>query len=182
VFGLIAAGVGIFITTNIDDLVVVTILFQSPRLTIRAIVIGQYVGLVVLIAVSAAAAWSLVAVPDGWIPLLGIVPIALGLRALLRPQREDAVPVSTMLGVVGLTIANGADNLALYAALFRHARFGTITYVVVFVVMLAAWLLLARYIATRRPVVAALQRWGSRIVPLVFIAIGVIILAGVFSN
>ena len=48
--------------------------------------------------------------------------------------------------------------------------------------LVAVWLAAASFLATREPVAAVLDRWGHRIVPLVFIAIGLVLLAGGISS
>ena len=171
---------GAFIATNIDDLVVLTALFGSPRPTPPQIVTGQYLGMSVLVAISVVAAAGLTAaVPERWIGLLGIVPLGLGIRGLLG-RRDEAPPavVTSTLGVVAITIANGADNVSVYAPLFHEAGRGTFGFVAIFAVLIAVWLAAARFLATRRLVVRLLDRWGRWLIPCVFIAIGATLLIG----
>src|SRR5262249_17089033 len=79
VLGTIAAAAGVFAGTDIDDLVVLTVLFLAGRATgrprTRDIVVGQYLGIAALVAFSAAAAVGLLVVPDRWVGLIGLVPI-----------------------------------------------------------------------------------------------------------
>jgi cadmium resistance protein CadD (predicted permease) len=178
VFALVASAVGVFVGTDIDDLVVLTALFGSRRVGQREIVVGQYVGIGVLVAISAVVAAGLLIVPDRWVGLIGILPLALGIRGLMRGEEHGAAIVTTTMGVAGLTIANGADNVSVYVPLFRQAGWDTIVYVAAFAALVALWLLAARFLASRPSVAAVLDRWGYRIVPLVFIAIGVLLLAG----
>lgn len=81
-----------FAGTNVDDLVVLTVLFLSARATGRPrpwqIWSGQYAGIAVLVVVSALAALGLAAVPDRWVGLLGLVPIALGVKGLVTTIRQ----------------------------------------------------------------------------------------------
>ena len=174
---LVAGAVGIFAVTNIDDLAVLTVLFGSRRPERRAIWAGQYLGMAVLVAVSAVAAIGLLVVSDRWVGLFGVVPLTLGVRGLLRHSKAEPVPVNGMLGVAGVTIANGADNVSVYIPLFRHAGWATIGYVAVFAVLVGVWLAAAMFLASRPAVASTLDRWGDRIVPIVFIVIGVVILA-----
>ena len=62
-----------------------------------------------LVASSVAVAAGLLVVPDLWTGLLGVLPVALGVRALLTRGDDDNTPklVTGMLGVAGMTIANG---------------------------------------------------------------------------
>ena len=163
-------------------------LFLSARATGRPrrwqIWLGQYAGIGVLVAASAGAALGLTLVPDRWVPLLGLVPIALGLRgligALCRPPGEDSPPVAgNALAVAGVTIANGADNIAVYTPAFRTIGVaGTAVTVAVFAVLVAVWCLASSRLGAHRRVIALIERHGHWLVPLVFIAIGATILAG----
>jgi cadmium resistance protein CadD (predicted permease) len=185
----VAAATGTFAVTNVDDIVVLTALFATagrggPGRS--QIVLGQYMGIAALVALSAIAAIGLLVVPDRWVGLLGLVPIALGVRGLLaaREARNDdggrrlAAPVRDMLGVAGVTIANGADNISIYTPLFRQAGAGGLAvYAVVFAVLVAVWCAAGSLLAGRQPIVALLDRAGHWLVPVVFIVIGLIIVA-----
>lgn len=63
----VAAAVGLFAGTNVDDIIVLTVLFLTWRASGRPrpwqIVTGQYLGVGVLVAVSAVAALGLAVVP-----------------------------------------------------------------------------------------------------------------------
>ncbi|MEV4314863.1 cadmium resistance transporter [Actinocrispum sp. NPDC049592] len=181
----IGGAVGVFAGTNIDDLVVLTALFLAARTQDRPrpgqIVGGQYLGFVALVAVSAGAAAGLVIVPDHWVGLLGLIPLALGIRGLWHARThngDDAPPLASgLLGVASVTIANGADNISIYTPLFRTLGVGaTVLTVAVFLVLLAAWCAAGAWLGSHKKVVDALDRSGHLIVPVVFIAIGAWIL------
>jgi cadmium resistance protein CadD (predicted permease) len=145
---------------------------------------GQYAGIAVLVMVSAVAALGLTIVPDRWVGLLGLVPLALGVRGLVgavRVHPAGPVPVRRprgvgLLPVAGVTIANGADNISVYTPLFRTASLddGVLT-VAVFAVLVAVWCLAGSWLGSHHAVVALLQRFGHWMVPAVFVAIGVVI-------
>ncbi len=179
---MILTAIAVFAATNLDDLVVLIALDGSRTVGRRQIVVGQSLGLAALVAVSIIAALGLVVVPERWIGLFGVVPLALGVRGLLRRSPEGATVVTTTLGVAGVVIANGADNVSVYVPLFRQAGWGTLVYVAVFAIMVAVWLAAAAYLASRERVAEVLDRWGYRIVPLVFIAIGVVLIAGAVAG
>jgi len=185
---LLAAG-GVFAGTNVDDLIVLTVLFLSSaaigtprRWQIWA---GQYSGIAVLVAISAVAAVGLSIVPDRWIGLLGLIPFGLGLRALIRTIRsrngpdESGSPVAaTWFAVAGVTVANGADNISVYTPMFRTAGPGSsLLTVAVFAVLVAVWCLAGSWLASHRGIIAVVERYGHWIVPAVFMAIGAIIVA-----
>jgi cadmium resistance protein CadD (predicted permease) len=179
---------GVFAGTNVDDIIVLTVLFLSARATGRPrpwqIWAGQYAGITVLVLVSALAALGLTVVPDRWVPLLGLVPIALGVRGLIaavrrRDDGDEPVVAGNAVAVAGVTIANGADNIAVYTPLFRTlGPADSVVTVVVFAVLVALWCAAASWLGSHRRVIAFTRRWGRWLVPLVFIAIGVVILFG----
>ncbi|MBE1492120.1 cadmium resistance transporter [Plantactinospora soyae] len=184
--GILASAVAIFAGTNIDDIVVLTVLFVTSRTAGRPrtwqIVVGQYGGIGVLVAASLAGAAGLLVVPDPWTGLLGLLPLALGVRALLRRTDDDPdTPkvVTGALGVAGVTIANGADNIAVYVPVFRAlgpAEVGT--YLLVFVGLIALWCAAAAWLGGHRRVIRLVGRVGHWLVPVVFIGIGLVILVG----
>ena len=119
-FDLIGGAVAVFVATNLDGFVLLTGLFATPGASGRRIVVGQYLGFAILVAISAIAAVGLVVVPTRWVGLLGAIPLALGVRALTGRDHEPRVPRINVWGVVGLVIADGADNVAVYTPVFRH--------------------------------------------------------------
>jgi cadmium resistance protein CadD (predicted permease) len=188
--GTVAAAAGVFAGTNVDDLIVLTVLFLAARGTGRPrpwqIWAGQYAGIGVLVAVAAAAALGLTVLPDRWVGLLGLVPLALGVRGLAAAVRArgDAeppppLPATGVVSVAAVTIANGADNIAVYTPVFRTIGVGgSLVTVAVFALLTAAWCLAGGWLGGHRAVVALVGRFGHWLVPLVFVAIGVTILAG----
>jgi cadmium resistance protein CadD (predicted permease) len=66
--------------------------------------------------------------------------------------------------------------------LFREAGGATVTSVAVFFALVAVWLFLARWLAARSIFSSSLDRWGHWLVPLVYIAIGSVLLLGTLSH
>jgi len=183
----VLAAAGVFAGTNVDDIIVLTVLFLSARASGRPkpwqIWVGQYAGIGVLVAVSALGALGLALVPDEWVGLLGVVPIALGVRGLIGAIRtggdgdESPVAAGTALAVAGVTVANGADNIAVYTPMFRTlGAAGSVVVVLVFAVLTAAWCAAAAWLGSHRRIIDLVRRSGHWLVPLVFIAIGLVIL------
>ena len=184
----IVAASGMFAATNIDDIVVLTVLFlASTRSGPRPwqIVLGQYLGFITLVAISVVAALGLTIVPDEWVGFLGLIPLVIGVIGLVRGLRsgrdddetESALKAVGLLGVAGITIANGADNISLYTPVFRTiSPMDTVITIVVFLVLVAVWCLLGRVIGTHRKVTETLEKIEHWLVPAVFIGLGLFIL------
>ncbi|MFS1304228.1 cadmium resistance transporter [Streptosporangium longisporum] len=182
----IGTAVAVFAGTNVDDLVILTVLFLTSRAggvpRPAQIVAGQYAGIATLVAVSAVAALGLAVVPDRWVGLLGLVPFGLGVRGLVRAARSDGDEAprvaSGVISIAGVTIANGADNISVYTPLFRTiGTVATAVTIAVFAVLVAVWCAAASWLGSHERVIALVERWGRWLVPVVFMAIGAVIVA-----
>ncbi|MCG5454416.1 cadmium resistance transporter [Micromonospora sp. PSH03] len=157
----------VFAATDIDDIVILTLFFVAARTTGQPrtweIVAGQYVGIGALALASAVIAGGLLVVPDPWTGLLGLLPIALGVRALRSSGDDEAPPVVTgALGVAGVTIANGADNVAVYVPVFRALGVAdSAVFLLVFVLLIALWCVAGAWLGGHRRVVRLVERAGS---------------------
>ncbi|WP_182898302.1 cadmium resistance transporter [Microbispora sp. H10830] len=177
----------VFAGTNVDDVVILTVLFLSARAKGRPrpwqIVTGQYAGIAALVVVSGVAALGLAVIPDRWVGLLGLVPLALGVRGLVAALRASggddppSAPVATgVLSVASITVANGADNVSVYTPLFRTiGPAATLLTVVVFAVLVAVWCAAGSWLGSHKKVVEFAERFGHWLVPLVFVGIGALI-------
>ncbi|BDZ40029.1 cadmium resistance transporter [Microbacterium suwonense] len=88
----IGSAIGLFAATNIDDIVVLTVLFlASSRGKPRPwqIVAGQYLGFITLVVISVIAALGLTIVPDEWVGFLGLIPLGIGIWTLIRGLRRN---------------------------------------------------------------------------------------------
>ncbi|NUO58032.1 MAG: cadmium transporter [Hamadaea sp.] len=188
----VAVAAGLFAGTNVDDLVVLTVLFLSANALGRPrpwqIWTGQYLGVGALVAISAVAALGLTVVPDRWVGLAGLVPFAMGVRGLVKAVRggdgEGPVIAAGLAAIVGVTVANGADNISVYTPLFRTIGVGdSLVTVSVFAVGVAVWCVAARRLGSHKKIIAVVERWGHWIVPVVFMTIGAVILveSGLFG-
>jgi cadmium resistance protein CadD (predicted permease) len=188
----LGGALGVFAGTNVDDLVILTVLFLESRVSNEPkawqIWAGQYLGIAALVLLSGVAALGLTIVPDEWVGWLGLVPIALGVKSLVGAVRhrdaedhaDDRSPAAAngLLSVVALTVANGADNVSVYTPMFRTLDFAqTLATVAVFAVMPALWCIAASWLGSHKPVIALVERSGHWIVPGIFILIGSLIIA-----
>jgi cadmium resistance protein CadD (predicted permease) len=192
----VLTAVGLFAGTNIDDMLMLAVLSASSRATRRPrrweIWAGQYTGIAVLVAVSLAAGRGLALIPAGWLWLLGLLPIGLGVfrlaaafRARHRGEPPPAPAPGGLPGVAGLTIANGGDNLAAYTPFFATISIGAAAVtVVVFAAGVALWCLAGWWLVAHHRVSEVLQRRGHWIIPVIYILIGLYILQkeGAFSH
>lgn len=191
----LSIAVAVFVSTNVDDIFLLAAFFADKKLKGKSIVLGQCLGIGLLVVVSTVIAWVAVALPEGWISLLGLVPLYLGIsqiKGLWMPPddaEEDAEIQlqervvernvgSQVAAVAGVTIANGGDNLGVYIPLFANSLGSIPLFVVVFAVMTLLWCLLG-YVLVNNPVFGHLiRRYGHKILPIVLILLGLDILSG----
>jgi cadmium resistance protein CadD (predicted permease) len=176
--------VALFAGTNVDDLVMLALLSAASRSTGRPrrweIWAGQYAGFAVLTGVSLAAGRGLDLIPSGWLWLLALIPLTLGVVTLIRAVRtvrrgERPEPPSPggVPGVAGLVITQGADNLAAYTPFFAADATGRVTVtLVVFAAGVALWCALGWWLSGHQGVTAVVERYGHWILPAVFILVG----------
>jgi len=184
--GTIGQAVGLFAVTNVDDIVILALFFAQGaghRHTTRTITLGQYLGFAGILGAAVAAAFGATFLPDQAIPYLGLLPLALGIKAAIsawqhRNDPDDERTASpTILAVAAVTFANGGDNIGVYVPVFATSgATDTAVYVVVFLVLVAVWVGAGRFFATRPAVARVLSKWGHVVLPVVLIGIGVLIL------
>jgi cadmium resistance protein CadD (predicted permease) len=189
---IILATVGAFIATDVDDMVVLAILFLGYRTSgvpqPRQIVLGQYMGFAVLVGISGGAALGLALVSLRWVGLLGLVPLSLGVHGLWSARRggddQPSLPSlrlfrgrSGPFAIAAATISAGGDNISVYTPLLRTLGWPASALAVpVLFVMLGVWCAIGAAIGTNDSVVAGLSRLGHILVPILYICIGVLLL------
>ena len=198
-----------FVGTNVDNCVVtMAMVAGAPLERAHRIATGQVIGFAVLVAVAAAAAALLFEFSAAVVGLLGLVPLAIGLRGLVglaRPHRDgvpDGDPTAghprrrarakpeqravgrTLTAAALVTIGAGGDNLAAYIPLFRVGGTANLTAILaVFVVgeVVVTWIVL---VGGRHPKARSVMlRLGHLAVPILLCCIGVLVMveAGTFS-
>ncbi|QRP48426.1 cadmium resistance transporter [Amycolatopsis sp. FDAARGOS 1241] len=186
---VIGQAVGLFAVTNIDDVLVLALFFAQGaghRGATRRVALGQYLGFIAILAVAVAAAFGATFLPEWLIPYLGLLPLALGIRAAGQAwrHRHDTDDEHTTrnrgpksLEVAAVTFANGGDNIGVYVPVFATAGPGGMAgYVIVFLLLLGLWIAAGRHFATRPAIATALARGGHLLLPAVLIGIGLLIL------
>lgn len=178
-----------FVSTNVDDIFVLLGFFSDPKFRARQIVIGQYLGIAVLFAVSLLASLISLVIPAAYIGLLGLAPIFIGLKKLWELWKgtdtdddpEDHEKASAghgnIVAVALVTMANGGDNISIYTPIFAtRSIYEIATIAVIFAVLTAMWIGSAHSLVNHRTIGAPIRRYGNRVVPFVLVALGILIL------
>ena len=189
-------GITLFAATNIDDTFVLLGFFADPKYRAHRVVIGQYLGIATLVAISLLAALIALVIPPAYVGLLGLLPIAIGARKLIdlwggRDRKEEELerhPASAargqVLAVAAVTIANGGDNIGVYTPVFAvRSGIETAVIIAVFVLMTAMWCAIAHWLVHHRTIGAPIRKYGHLILPPLLIGLGLSVLleAGSFA-
>lgn len=182
----------VFAATNIDDILLLSLFFADRRVRPQAVVIGQFLGIAGLVLASVLSGWAAVAIPPGYLRYLGVLPLLLGLWELIKLVRRrggdddddehsalaDARSgtASQVLGITGVMLANGGDNLSVYIPLFAAKPQAIVIYVVVFTLMTGVWCVLGFLLVQNRVLGDKLRRYGHVLLPAVLILLGLHIL------
>jgi cadmium resistance protein CadD (predicted permease) len=186
----IALGVALFVATNLDDIFILLVFYADHRFRERNIVAGTYLGMTALVLISVVAALVALVIPPAYVKLLGLIPIALGIKSLIdqgrgeddydeeeRARNAQASAPSQALVIAAVTIANGGDNIGVYTPVFAiQSGYETTIVIAVFAVMTALWCALAHWLVNHPTVGAPIRRYGHRILPFVLIGVGVMVM------
>ncbi len=192
----IPTGITAFLATNLDDLVILTLLFSQVNSTFRHrhIVIGQYLGFCTLVIASLVGFFGGLVLPSHWMGLLGLVPITIGLNGLLNLNSDSSSPTELetessyasaftsfmspqTYSVAAITIANGSDNVGIYMPLFANTVFSELLVIIgVFLLLVGVWCYVAYKLTCQSAIANLLTRYGDNCVPFVLIGLGVFII------
>jgi cadmium resistance protein CadD (predicted permease) len=187
--GHLLLAISTFIVTNVDDLLILSFYFASRLYTIRSVVLGQYLGIILLIVVSLAGLFFRNIIPNEWVGLLGIFPIIIGVKELMEKKEDDenelsAPPSETSSGfwkIMVVTIANGGDNIGVYTPLFIKTGISLIhIYVITFLVLTGLMCYVGYYFVNHPRIKHIFARYGSAVMPHFLIGLGLVILSDLF--
>ncbi|MBD2496245.1 cadmium resistance transporter [Nostoc sp. FACHB-280] len=196
-------GIIAFSATNIDDIIILLLLFSQVdgQFRRRHIIFGQYLGFLAIIIASLPGFFGGLVVQREWIGLLGILPIAIGVMQLLNQEQETIAiqevntdfkqhsPVNSLLSLIlsilhpqtykvaAVTIANGGDNISIYIPLFAGQTLVSLGVILsVFLIMVGVWCAIAYFLSQHTTIAYLLSRYGKIIVPFVLIGLGLFIM------
>lgn len=182
--------VAAFISTNLDDILMLTLFFAQAkgRKGALKVVAGQYIGMGCLAALSILGALGTQLVPQRYVGLLGFVPLCLGIKAWMdyrsqgnKSRQEEETSETPGIGIISValvTMANGGDNIGVYIPVFSGYSAGELAEALaVFAMMTALWCRLGYSLGNHPGIKEKIERYQHILVPLILSALGVIILA-----
>ena len=199
-------GIIAFTVTNIDDMMILLLLFSEidSNFRKRHIFIGQYLGFFAIIMLSLPGFLGGLFIQREWLGLLGILPIAIGMKQLINQQIEttESTEVQTVnpdfpqllhpnpawsfflsilhpntYQVAAVTIANSGDNISVYIPLFAGQDFVSLGIIIaVFLAMVGVGCGIAYLLTSQVTIGYILSRYGRAIIPFILMALGLFIL------
>jgi cadmium resistance protein CadD (predicted permease) len=199
-------GIIAFTVTNIDDMMILLLLFSQidSNFRKRHIFIGQYLGFFAIIILSLPGFFGGLFIQREWLGLLGIIPIAIGMKQLINQQAEgtEITEVQTVnpdfprllhpnpvfsfflsilhpntYHVAAITIANSGDNISVYIPLFAGQDFVSLGIIIaVFLAMVGVGCGIAYLLTSQVTIGYILSRYGRAMIPFILMALGLFIL------
>src|ERR671919_423722 len=200
-FGIVGIGTTAFVATNIDDLLILIAFFANSRFPLPQIVLGQYAGMSALLAIGIVGSLIALIVPNNLIGLIGIFPIAIGIKELLellkndnnneqesanhqppRNRRRRRLIVYLPFLTVAAVTFSGGEEIGVYTSVFATYNEASEIIIIVLVVMVLTGLWCAvAYCLVNRPLIASsIKRIGTVALPFVLTGLGIYILAEAF--
>ncbi|CMU98546.1 Cad superfamily protein [Streptococcus pneumoniae] len=188
----IISAIGVYISTSIDYLIILIILFAqlSQNKQKWHIYAGQYLGTGLLVGASLVAAYVVNFVPEEWmVGLLGLIPIYLGIRFAIvgEDAEEEEEEIIERLEqskanqlfwtVTLLTIASGGEKFGIYIPYFASLDWSqTLVALLVFVIGIIIFCEISRVLSSIPLIFETIEKYERIIVPLVFILLGLYIM------
>ncbi len=195
---LIVLGISAFVSTTIDNIFVIIVFFyNSLKFPPYQVVIGQYIGIELLVAISIIASFISLVIPLFIVGYMGIIPIIIGIKKLLDYYKNKKVKYTNLsknklsiqipcyhLSVATVTFSNSRDNIGIYTPLFasNYAIGQIVILVVIFIIMTAVWYSVGYYFVNHSLLVHSVYHIGHSILPLVLIGLEIYIMVGGFTK
>jgi cadmium resistance protein CadD (predicted permease) len=166
--------------------------FSSSKFHKFQVVVGQYLGIGLLVVIGALGSLLALVVPPQIIGLLGVVPISIGIIRLVQLRKNESSVQEhmneqvtnrwhnhlSMLTVAAGTFSNRGDNIGIYKPLFAKysSAIEVIFISIIFMVMTAVWCIVAYYLVSHPVIATRLHMTGHKLFPFILIGLGIYIL------
>jgi cadmium resistance protein CadD (predicted permease) len=200
---VIGIGVGAFVATNIDDLFILMVFFAKRNYPTSQIILGQFIGMGLLLGVSLVGSLIVLLIPHNLVGLVGLFPIAIGIKELLVESRNAAIDSDDdnydnakivnrlsksrwrtylpFLAVATITFSGG-EEIGIYTSIFAtyDGLLDIIIIVVTVIILTGVWCVIGFYLVNHTLLATRFRRFADKVLPLVLIALGIYILVEAF--
>ncbi len=196
---MIILGISSFVSTNIDDIFLLIVFFSNVlRYPSYQVVIGQYVGIGLLVTISIIFSLVSLVILSFLVGLMGFVPIVIGIKKLIekhnkeklmridsnansfknKNQNKSSTSLLSFVSVAAVTVSNGGDNLGIYTPLFAvyNSIDQLIIFIAIFMIMTALWCSIGFYLVNHSFLANRIQYIGHIVLPFVLIGLGLYII------
>ena len=197
---ILGLSIGAFVATNIDDLFILVVFFAKRSFPTSQIILGQYVGMGLLLGVSLVGSLIALVIPHNLLGLVGLFPIAIGIKELLDLRKSkndgnevDDVKIVNRLSksswrsylpflVVASVTFSGGEEIGIYTSIFAiyNSPSEVITVFAVIMILTGVWCVIAYYLVNRSFLATQLRRIANKVLPFVLIGLGAYILIEAF--
>ena len=175
-----------YLATSFDEIPVLFLMYSKAKKKGEGkyITIGYFVGTFLLVGIGLLGAYGLLLIPSQWVVgLIGLIPLILGIKTLIKGEEEEQVESITSrfrflgLQMLMITFAFGADDLGVYIPLFTTFRGSDIIRMLfVFAVGTGMLCIISYRLVRIDRLVAFVEQKERYVVGIVFVLIGIYVL------
>ena len=184
---VLGVAAGAFMATNLDNLVLLIALFGRYSDRRYEVMLGYLAGMSIIAAATYYVGKLAGSVPVQYLGLLGVIPVLIGLVAIVSLFRNKGVvhdPVVPGAGSTAITatllaqLGNSADTIITYGVLFSDSNDLADHVVLAAFCGMALLFVLIAYQALRHPWLSRpVELYGHYVTPLILITVGLYILS-----
>ena len=183
-----------YVATNLDNFILLVSLLARYRNHKPQVVAAYFACALILGLIGFWIAMAASFAPVGYIGLLGVVPIFIGIVGVIRLRAEtdeivaaDKTPVGGMRSVFGAVLisqfANGADTIITFGALFADSMPAADILILLTLATMAAIFVFAAIYSIGHPALSDwIDRWAHRVSPFILILVGFYILSNTATD
>ncbi len=179
-----------YLATSIDEIPVLFMLYtkKDNQGRSKTITIAYFIGTFILVALSLFSAFGIGKIPEKWIiGFIGLVPLLMGLKLLIKGEQEDdegdktfasANKYKTLLvQIIAITLGLGADDLGVFIPLFvTLTGIQIILMLLVFAIGTALLCTISYQLTQIVELTEFIEKYERYIVGIVFAGLGIIIM------
>lgn len=191
---ILVTAFAVYVATSIDYFMIIMLYFskESGKSKRFLFVIGHYLGMLILYAISLFSAMGVQLIGESWIiGLLGLVPLAMGIMVVIRSGKiedeSEYIPEEkgmtrnvlwrVMISSILLTLASGGDDLGVFIPLFAtYSTFDIISTIGLFLLFITILCFISNLLSKRIRLPEKIRKHEWIIESVVYIALGIYIL------